>query len=250
MNNWPRVAFFSDSFHGVDGVATTCRNIVEFGAKAEAAFSGGPCGEKTSLFTGRACRSPRTRSQAHRLFNLDSHLKFDLLFHFTIKRVLEAAREFRRGQLCTSPVRGTLESQARASRYALGVAAGRLMAHESPRIRRPPPLRRWPRRCPSAQRSALTTFHGRICPCACLRFYQHRQCHAGAQHGTDEHSSQRHKKARLPHAPGNRHGAFSPAEARCPATVSFAWVLSAGSAPKKMCAFWRIWNAACASRDS
>src|SRR5580692_8569581 len=28
MKNWPRVAFFSDSYHGVDGVATTCRSIV------------------------------------------------------------------------------------------------------------------------------------------------------------------------------------------------------------------------------
>src|ERR1700733_5401414 len=48
MKNWPRVAFFSDSYHGVDGVATTCRNIVAAARRRELPFLAIHAGGRTS----------------------------------------------------------------------------------------------------------------------------------------------------------------------------------------------------------
>ena len=93
MNGWTRVAFFSDSYHGVDGVATTCRNIVEAARHRDLAF--------LAIHAGAKARSAKygpveilELDRGPIALNLDRHLKFDLLFFFHFKRVLEAVRAF------------------------------------------------------------------------------------------------------------------------------------------------------------
>lgn len=94
MSAAPRVALFSDSFHGVDGVATTCRNIAEAARQREwplLAIHTGPrkrfwC-EGTTQFL-ELDRGPIS-------LELDRHLRFDLLFVRHFQEVLEVVREFR-----------------------------------------------------------------------------------------------------------------------------------------------------------
>jgi phosphatidylinositol alpha 1,6-mannosyltransferase len=94
MKSWPRVAFFSDSYHGVDGVATTCRNIVAAAGRRGLEFLAVHAGERNShsrdgsLEILELDRGPVS-------FPLDLHLRFDLLFTRHYGRVLEAVRQFR-----------------------------------------------------------------------------------------------------------------------------------------------------------
>jgi phosphatidylinositol alpha 1,6-mannosyltransferase len=94
VSGWPRVAFFSDSFHGVDGVATTCRNIVAAARERQLPFLAIHAGERTrqhrdgSVEVLELNRGPFS-------FELDLHLQFDLLFVRHYARVLEAVRAFR-----------------------------------------------------------------------------------------------------------------------------------------------------------
>jgi phosphatidylinositol alpha 1,6-mannosyltransferase len=94
MRNWPRVAFFSDSYHGVDGVATTCRNIVAAARLRDLPFLAVHAGERNShsqdgsLEILELDRGPVS-------FPLDLHLRFDLLFSRHYRRALRAVGEFR-----------------------------------------------------------------------------------------------------------------------------------------------------------
>ena len=90
----PRVVLFSDSYHGVDGVATTCRNIT-----AAARELGWPL---LAIHVGPQKRRWRDGStefleldRGPVSFELDRHLRFDLLFVRHFKDVLEAVQEFR-----------------------------------------------------------------------------------------------------------------------------------------------------------
>lgn len=94
MNTWPRVAFFSDSYHGVDGVATTCRNIVAAARRRDLRF----------LAVHAAARNSHSQDGSLEIleldrgpvsFPLDLHLRFDLLFTRHYGRVLKIARQFR-----------------------------------------------------------------------------------------------------------------------------------------------------------
>jgi phosphatidylinositol alpha 1,6-mannosyltransferase len=93
MKSWPRVAFFSDSYHGVDGVATTCRNLVAAARRRELPFLAVHAGERNShkrdgsLEILELDRGPIS-------FPLDLHLRFDLLFTRHYNHVLKAVREF------------------------------------------------------------------------------------------------------------------------------------------------------------
>jgi len=93
MKNWPRVAFFSDSYHGVDGVATTCRNLMAAARRRELPFLAVHAGERNShrrdgsLEILELDRGPVS-------FPLDLHLRFDLLFTRHYNQVLKAVREF------------------------------------------------------------------------------------------------------------------------------------------------------------
>ncbi|MGH9679402.1 MAG: glycosyltransferase [Candidatus Acidiferrales bacterium] len=94
MNKWPRVAFFSDSYHGVDGVATTCRNVVAAARERRCSLLAIHSGERTRQWTDGSVefleldRGPLS-------VNIDLHLRFDLLFVRHYARALEAARKFR-----------------------------------------------------------------------------------------------------------------------------------------------------------
>lgn len=105
MNNWPRVAFFSDSYHGVDGVATTCQNIVSAARRHKLPFLAIHVGQKNLRW-----RDGRVEilelDQGPLSFNLDRHLKFDLLFTRHYQRCWMPSEIFARMSF-TSPVRAT-----------------------------------------------------------------------------------------------------------------------------------------------
>lgn len=169
MSGWPRVAFFSDSFHGVDGVATTCRNIVEAARKRQLAFLAVHAGEKTR----RAKDGPVEIFELDRgpiALQLDRHLKFDLLFSLHYKRVLEAARAFRPDIVhITGP--GDVGITGARVAYALGVplvASWHTNVHEFAGRR----LLKLVAPLPQTQRRALAGVTEKLVLMACLRYYQ------------------------------------------------------------------------------
>jgi phosphatidylinositol alpha 1,6-mannosyltransferase len=169
LSGWPRVAFFSDSFHGVDGVATTCRNIVEAARNRQLAFLAVHAGEKRR----RVKDGPVEIFELDRgpiALQLDRHLKFDLLFSFHYKRVLEAARAFRPDIVhITGP--GDVGITGARVAYALGVplvASWHTNLHEFAGRR----LSKIVAPLPNAQRRALAGVTEKLVLMACLRYYQ------------------------------------------------------------------------------
>lgn len=74
----PRVAFFADSFHEVNGAARTCRLFEEFARKRRLPFLSIHCGEREETLED----GPLTVVQLRRgslAFPVDTDLKFDLL---------------------------------------------------------------------------------------------------------------------------------------------------------------------------
>src|SRR6202163_1939237 len=168
VSNWPRVAFFSDSFHGVDGVATTCRNVVEAARIQRLPFLAIHAGE----------RNHRSRDGSLEVleldrglfsFNLDKHLKFDLLFVRHYRQVLDAVRHFRADVVhITGP--GDVGITGARVAYALGlplVASWHTNLHEFAARR----LWKMAALLPDPQRRALTDITERYVLQACLRFY-------------------------------------------------------------------------------
>ena len=94
MRGWPRVAFFSDSFHGVDGVATTCRNIVAAARERRFPLLAIHAGEHTRQLRDGSVESLEL-NRGPFSFDLDLHLRFDLMFVRHYARVLESVRKFR-----------------------------------------------------------------------------------------------------------------------------------------------------------
>lgn len=168
MRAWPRVAFFSDSFHGVDGVATTCRNIV--GAARQRGLS------LLAIHAGERTRHSREGSveflELNRgpfSFNLDLHLRFDLMFARHYARVLKAVRNFRADVVhITGPgdVGITGARVAHALQLPL-VAAWHTNVHEFAGCR----LGLLASRLPEAPRRALTSAAEEFVLWACLHFY-------------------------------------------------------------------------------
>jgi phosphatidylinositol alpha 1,6-mannosyltransferase len=169
VNGWPRVAFFSDSFHGVDGVATTCRNLVDAARRRNLPFLAVHAGERNR-------RSQDGSLEVLELdrglfaFNLDKHLKFDLLFVRHYGQVLEAVRKFRADVVhITGP--GDVGITGARVAYALGlplVASWHTNLHEfaARRVGKIAAL------LPDTQRRALTDTTERYVLRACLRFYR------------------------------------------------------------------------------
>jgi phosphatidylinositol alpha 1,6-mannosyltransferase len=90
----PRVVLFSDSYHGVDGVATTCRNITEAARQRDwplLAIHVGP--RKRRWREGSTEFLELDRGPLS--FEVDRHLRFDLFFLRHFKYTLEAVQEFR-----------------------------------------------------------------------------------------------------------------------------------------------------------
>ena len=169
MNHWPRVAFFSDSYHGVDGVATTCRNVVDAARRQSLPFLAVHAGETTrksrdgSLEILELDRGPVA-------LNLDKHLKFDLLFVRHYERVLETVRRFRADVVhITGP--GDVGITGARVAYALGlplVASWHTNLHTFAARR----LSKMASSLPDTQRRALTDTTERYVLQACVRFYK------------------------------------------------------------------------------
>ena len=169
MNHWPRVAFFSDSYHGVDGVATTCRNVVDAARRQSLPFLAVHAGETTrksrdgSLEILELDRGPVA-------LNLDKHLKFDLLFVRHYERVLETVRKFRPDVVhITGP--GDVGITGARVAYALGlplVASWHTNLHTFAARR----LSKMASSLPDTQRRALTDTTERYVLQACVRFYK------------------------------------------------------------------------------
>lgn len=169
MSGWPRVAFFSDSYHGVDGVATTCRNIVQAARNRQLPFLAVHAGAKPL----RVKQGPVEILELDRgpiALNLDRHLKFDLLFSFHYKRALEAVRAFRPDIVhITGP--GDVGITGARVAYALGVplvASWHTNIHEFAGRR----LAKMVAPLPKAQRHALAGVTEKYVLMACLRYYQ------------------------------------------------------------------------------
>jgi phosphatidylinositol alpha 1,6-mannosyltransferase len=169
MNDWPRVAFFSDSYHGVDGVATTCRNVVDAARRRCLPFLAIHAGE----------RNRRSRDGSLEVleldrglfsFNLDKHLKFDLLFIRHYRQVLKTVREFRADVVhITGP--GDVGITGARVAYALGLP---LVASWHTNLHAFAARRFWKMAAllPDTQRRALTDTTERYVLQACLRFYR------------------------------------------------------------------------------
>jgi phosphatidylinositol alpha 1,6-mannosyltransferase len=169
MNEWPRVAFFSDSFHGVDGVATTCRNVVAAARGRSLPFLAIHVGER-NLQSRDGSLEVLELDRGLFSFNIDKHLKFDLLFVRHYRQVLEAVRQFRADVVhITGP--GDVGITGARVAHALGlplVASWHTNVHEFAARR----LWKMAGLLPDAQRRALTDTTERYVLQACVRFYR------------------------------------------------------------------------------
>ena len=169
MSAWPRVAFFTDSFHGVDGVSTTSRNLVEAARRRGLYY--------LSLRAGR--RNHRAQEGSIEVIELsrgpislalDIGLRFDLLLFRHYKRVLGAVREFRPDVVhITGP--GDLGIMGAFVAHELKlplVASWHTNLHEFAARR----LRKLAWLLPRAQRHQLVSATERAVLRACLRFYR------------------------------------------------------------------------------
>lgn len=153
----------------MDGVATTCRNIVEAARLHQLPFLAVHAGATRR----RVKDGPVEILELDRgpvALNLDRHLKFDLLFSFHYKRVLEAARSFRPDIVhITGP--GDVGITGARVAYALGVplvASWHTNLHEFAGRR----LAKMVAPLPKAQRCALAGVAEKYVLMACLRYYQ------------------------------------------------------------------------------
>ncbi|HEV7967197.1 MAG TPA: glycosyltransferase [Candidatus Acidoferrales bacterium] len=169
MKNWPRVAFFSDSYHGVDGVATTCRNIVAAARRRELPFFAVHAAERNS-YSQEGSLEILELDRGPISFPLDLHLRFDLLFTRHYNRVLHAVREFRPDVVhITGP--GDVGITGARVAYALGlplVASWHTNLHEFAARR----LWKFASLLPEEPRKGLTYLTQKCVLRACLRFYK------------------------------------------------------------------------------
>src|SRR5580704_15207986 len=90
----PRVAFFTDSFHEVNGVALTSREFVGFAAHQGYPFFSVHAGPETRFWKEDELE---TLEIAHSplVLQLERDLQFDLLFYRHRERIYRKLREFR-----------------------------------------------------------------------------------------------------------------------------------------------------------
>jgi phosphatidylinositol alpha 1,6-mannosyltransferase len=169
VSKWPRVAFFSDSYLGVDGVATTCRNIVAAARRRGLPFLAVHAGERTSHSRDGSVeileldRGPVS-------FPLDLHLRFDLLFTRHYARALKAVREFRPDVVhVTGPGDVGITGTRIADHLGIPLAASwHTNLHEFAARR----LWKFASMLPETQRQGLTYLTEKLVLRACLRYYQ------------------------------------------------------------------------------
>ncbi len=89
----PRVAFFTDCFHEVNGVALTSRQLDAFAARRGYPFFSFHIGPETRTFT-EGEHTTMEIARGERLLRLDSDMFFDLEFLRYRKAAVEAVRQF------------------------------------------------------------------------------------------------------------------------------------------------------------
>ena len=91
--NVPRVAFFTDSYHEVNGVALTSREFVRFAVEKQYPFLSVHAGPRTRSWKEGALDTMEIASSPL-VVRLERDLKFDLLFWRHYRRVYKKLREF------------------------------------------------------------------------------------------------------------------------------------------------------------
>lgn len=94
MISAPRVAFFADSFHEVNGVANTCRHFEAFACRRSLPFLSIHAGETTKQFQDGSITSLELRRGPLK-FALDSDLGFDLALWRYVKPIIKAVHDFK-----------------------------------------------------------------------------------------------------------------------------------------------------------
>jgi len=94
MKRPPRVAFFTDSFHEVNGVALTSRQFEAFARRRGLPFLSVHCAEHDNVIKDEPAWTLELR-RGRAAFGLDRDLSCDPLLPFQPKRVAEVLREFR-----------------------------------------------------------------------------------------------------------------------------------------------------------
>lgn len=89
----PRVAFFADSFHEVNGVALTCRRIDSFARRRGHPFFSCHAGLRTQIIQEGSVTTCEFGTSALNV-GLESDLRFDLLFARHLSRLSDAIRRF------------------------------------------------------------------------------------------------------------------------------------------------------------
>jgi glycosyltransferase involved in cell wall biosynthesis len=165
----PRVAFFTDSFHEVNGVALTSRMLEEYAARQGYPFF--------SVHTGPVTRAWRLGSiQRFELalgplpVSLDSDLRFDTFFLRHWKRLLRALREFSPDVVhLTGPSHmGILAASAARELHVPLVASWHTNVHEFG-ARRLQHTLRW---LPASWAAGAATCFERFALASTLRFYR------------------------------------------------------------------------------
>lgn len=169
MSQWPRVAFFSDSFHGVDGVATTCRNVTLAARRRGLPFLAIHAGSR-KLRAQDGVFETLELPRGPIAFDLDRHLRFDLLFQRHFQQVLESVQEFRAEVVhITGP--GDVGITGARVAHALGlplVAAWHTNLHEFAQRR----LSQWTGSLPRSVADRVASATEENVLRACVRFYR------------------------------------------------------------------------------
>ena len=89
----PRVAFFTDSYHEINGVALTSREFVSFAARNRYPFFSVRCGPRTGYAKENELETFEIANSGL-LLGLERDLSFDLLFYRHRKRIWRKLRDF------------------------------------------------------------------------------------------------------------------------------------------------------------
>jgi phosphatidylinositol alpha 1,6-mannosyltransferase len=158
--NTPRVAFFTDSFHEVNGVALTSREFAGFARAKGYPFLSVHTGPETRAWSEGPFETLELKN-SRAVLQLDTNLAFDLLFPRHLGRIRAALKRFRPDLVhVTGPVHCGILGAALA--YQLGVplaASWHTNLHEFAARR----LARLLRLFPTGVRSALCGFAEQRC---------------------------------------------------------------------------------------
>jgi glycosyltransferase involved in cell wall biosynthesis len=167
--NTPRVAFFTDSFHEINGVALTSREFARFAREKGYPFLSVHAGPETRAWSEGSFETLELKN-SRAVLQLDTNLAFDLLFPRHFGRIRAALKRFRPDLVhVTGP--GHCGILGAALAYQLGVplaASWHTNLHEFAARR----LARLLRLFPASVRRALCGFAEHRCLDLTVQFYR------------------------------------------------------------------------------